>query len=84
VSDALPDIQSLPPEVRAKLQGELLKLLKELGITPRFHRVTGELHVPLEEMCRAMGMSMEKAMAVIGDEPGCLYSADPDDMVPPQ
>ncbi|WP_424135146.1 hypothetical protein [Roseomonas chloroacetimidivorans] len=75
------DINTLPPEVRQKLQGELLKLLHELGVQPRFHRETGELMVPLEEMCRAMGISPEEAKAELADKPGCLVQGDPDDVV---
>lgn len=73
------DISTLPPEVRQKLQGELLKLLRELGIQPRFHLQTGELMVPLEEMCRAIGISPEEAKAELADKPGCLVRGNPDD-----
>jgi hypothetical protein len=74
------DIDTLPPEVRQKLQGELIKLLREIGVQPRFHLQTGELVVPLDEMCRAMGMSEEEAREQLEGKPGCMITAKPGDV----
>ena len=48
------DPNQLPPELRKQLRAKTLELLAELGVQPKIDGRTGELLVPLEDMCLSL------------------------------
>lgn len=74
------DIAALPPELQQKLRAELLKFLASIGVEPRIHRETGELLVPLDKMCAALGVPEDEARKIIAAEEGCVFQGSPDDL----
>jgi hypothetical protein len=76
------DPNQLPPELRRQLRAKTLELLAEIGVQPKIDGSTGELLVPLEDMCRALGVPFEEAKRMLGEQPGSFFTGNPADLQP--
>jgi hypothetical protein len=78
----MPDHYTLTPEDMSYTRAAWLAFLAKLGVQPRIHPDTGDLHVDLDDFCSALNCTEEQLAAVFRVKK--LHTGKLDDTVPLQ
>lgn len=69
-------LASLPPELQKEMQRRLFALFADIGVKPKV-TPAGDKVFDIAEVAAALGMSVDEAMAIAGEDDGNLVVVDP-------
>jgi hypothetical protein len=69
-------LASLPPELKQEMDRRLQALFAELGVRPKI-TPAGDKVFDVAEVAAALGMSVDEALAIAGEDSGGLVVVDP-------